>query len=450
MNVQHLKLPPHSVDAEQAILGGLLQDNTAYDRIADTLTEADFYRQEHRLIYRAALGLINGNKPADVVTVAERLDAEGILQDVGGLPYLVDMVNNSTAANVRSYAGIVRERSILRKLAEVGSALADSVYSPAKSASVLLAEAQQTLSEMETKSASAEAKPIADALRGMIERIDATYHGGVKALKTGFKDLDEKIVGLEPGDSIILAGRPAMGKTAFGLQIANHVAESAPVLVFSLEMPAQQLAMRETSRISNIDLMKLRTAKLGEEDWQKLTYAVGKLNTRNLFIDDRSGLNMQQIRARARQVKRQHGLGLIVIDYLQLIAGEGENQNTKITNISQQIKLMARELGVPVITLSQLNRDLERRTNKRPTMADLRDSGAIEQDADVVLFLYRDEYYNLETTWKGVAECIIGKQRNGPVGFVLLTYISERAMFGDFTGRYTPYTQAKRTKGFDE
>lgn len=241
-----------------------------------------------------------------------------------------------------------------------------------------------------------------------------------------------------------------MGKTAFGLQIGNHVAESAPVLVFSLEMPAQQLAMRETSRISNIDLMKLRTAKLGEEDWQKLTYAVGKLNTRNLFIDDRSGLNMQQIRARARQVKRQHGLGLIVIDYLQLIAGEGENQNTKITNISQQIKLMARELGVPVITLSQLNRDLERRNNKRPTMADLRDSGAIEQDADVVLFLYRDEYYNPETTWKGVAECIIGKQRNGPVGFVPLTYISERAMFGDFTGRYTPETQTKRTKGFDE
>ncbi len=449
MNVQHLKLPPHSVDAEQAIIGGLLQDNSAYDRIADTLSEIDFYRNEHRMIFRAAVGLINNNKPADVVTVAERLDVDGVLKEVGGLPYLVDMVNNSTAANVRSYAGIVRERAILRKLAEVGSALADSAFSPSKSASVLLAEAQQTLSEMETKSASAEAKPIADALRGMIERIDATYHGDVKALKTGFKDLDEKIVGLEPGDSIILAGRPAMGKTAFGLQIGNHVAESAPVLVFSLEMPAQQLAMRETSRISNIDLMKLRTAKLGDEDWQKLTYAVGKLNTRNLFIDDRSGLNMQQIRARARQVKRQHGLGLIVIDYMQLIAGEGENQNSKITNISQQIKLMARELGVPVITLSQLNRDLERRNNKRPTMADLRDSGAIEQDADVVLFLYRDEYYNPETTWKGVAECIIGKQRNGPVGFVPLTYISERAMFGDFAGRYTPETKQQASRGFE-
>lgn len=443
---QQMKLPPHSVEAEQAVLGGLLQDNTAYDRIADQLAEADFYRAEHRSIFRVVLSLIDKSRPADVVTVAERMEAVGELETMGGLPYLVSLANNTpSTANIRTYAGIVRERAIHRKLIETGNRMADDAYNPGKPAVQLLADAQQALSECETHSAGIEARPMRDVLRGMVEHVDAMFHGKAQFLKTGFKHLDEKIMGLEPGDMVVVAARPSIGKTAFAVQIAEHVALTEQVLIFSLEMRAEQLAMRRAAAHAKIDLLALRSGRLEEDDWSRLTYAVGKLRERNLLIDDRAGLSMSQIRARARKVKRQHGLGVIVIDYMGLIQGKvGENRTNEVSEISRQIKGMARELDVPVIALSQLNRGLESRTGKRPVMSDLRDSGSIEQDADLILLLHREDYYNPDTQWKGVAECIIAKQRNGPTGMVPLAFHHEHAHFADFLGSYAPENSSSK------
>jgi len=437
-----IKLPPHSVEAEQSVLGGLLLENSAWERIGDLISEDDFYRYDHRLIYRHIVKLLEANKPADVVTVSESLENSAELNTVGGLAYIGALAQNTpSAANIRRYAEIVRDRSIMRHLVEVGTGIADSAYNPSgRSASDLLDEAEGKvfhIAEMGSrgKQGFSEIQPL---LTQVVERIDMLFQrdssSDVTGIPTGYTDLDRMTSGLQPGDLIIVAGRPSMGKTAFSLNIAENVAldTKLPVAVFSMEMAGTQLVMRMMGSVGKLDQHRVRTGRLQDEDWQRLTYAVGKLNDAPMYIDESAALTALELRARARRLHRQCGkLGLIVIDYLQLMSGSGggENRATEISEISRSLKALAKELDVPVIALSQLNRSLEQRPNKRPVMSDLRESGAIEQDADVILFIYRDEVYNPETPEKGVAEIIIGKQRNGPIGTVRLAFLGEYTRF---------------------
>ena len=437
-----IKLPPHSVEAEQSVLGGLLLENHAWERIADLITEQDFYRHDHRLIYRHITRLLDASKPADVVTVSESLESSKELTTVGGLAYLGALAQNTpSAANIRRYAEIVRDRAILRGLVEVGTSIADSAYSPmGRSASELLDQAEGKIFEIAEagsrgKQGFMELQPL---LTQVVERIDMLFQrdnpSDITGIPTGFTDLDQKTSGLQPGDLVIVAGRPSMGKTAFSLNIAEHVAleSGLPVAVFSMEMSGTQLVMRMMGSVGKLDQHKVRTGRLQDDDWQRLTYAVGKLNDAPLYIDESAALTALELRARARRLHRQCGkLGLIVIDYIQLMSAtrQGENRATEISEISRSLKALAKELDVPVIALSQLNRSLEQRPNKRPVMSDLRESGAIEQDADVILFIYRDEVYNPETPEKGISEIIIGKQRNGPIGTVRLAFLGEYTRF---------------------
>ena len=437
-----IKLPPHSVEAEQSVLGGLLLDNSAWDRCADVVSERDFYRHDHRLIYRHINKLVEASKPADVITVSESLELSGEIANVGGLAYLGALAKNTpSAANIRRYAEIVRERSVMRKLVEVGTAIADSAYSPGgRDARQLLDEAESKVFEIAEAGARGqqgfvELQPL---LTQVIERIDMLYHqdnpSDVTGTPTGFTDVDSMTSGLQPGDLVIVAGRPSMGKTALALNIAEHVGVETglPVGVFSMEMGGTQVAMRMLGSVGRLDQHRLRTGRLRDEDWPRLTHAVGKLNDAPIHIDETPALTVIELRARARRLHRQYGkLGLIVVDYLQLMSApsQGENRATEISEISRSMKALAKELQVPLIALSQLNRSLEQRPNKRPVMSDLRESGAIEQDADLILFIYRDEVYNPDSQDKGTAEIIIGKQRNGPIGTVRLTFIGEYTRF---------------------
>ena len=440
-----LKLPPHSVEAEQSLLGGLLLDNSAWDRVADLVSEADFYRDDHRRIFRHISKLIELGKPADVVTVFESIEKCDEVEQAGGLAYLGEIANNTpSAANIRRYAEIVRERAILRKLVTVGDEIAASALNPlGKDAKVLLDAAESKIFEI----AEAGARntqgfvPIQPLLGQVVDRIQELYDrenpSDITGVPTGFTDLDQKTSGLQPGDMIIVAGRPSMGKTAFSLNIAEYVAVELglPVAIFSLEMPGTQLAMRFLASVGRLDQHRVRTGRLNDDEWQRLTYALGKLHEAPIHIDESGGINAVDLRARARRLYRQCGkLGLIVIDYLQLMssAKEGENRATEISEISRSIKSLAKELHVPVIALSQLNRQLESRPNKRPVMSDLRESGAIEQDADLILFLYRDEVYNPDSPEKGSAEVNIGKHRNGPTGTVRLTFLGEYTRFQNY------------------
>jgi replicative DNA helicase len=447
-----MKLPPHSLEAEQAVLGGLLLENGAWDRIADQVSESDFYRQDHRQLLKAITRLISEGKPADVVTVAELLQSLGVLENVGGLPYLVSLTSNTpSAANIRRYAEIVRERAVLRNLVETATNIADSAYAPAgRSAGQLLDEAEAKILKIaESGNRSNQGfQEIQPLLKNAVERIDELYHrdnpSEVTGIPTGYTDIDRMTSGMQPGELIIVAGRPSMGKTAFSLNIAEHVALDAglPVAVFSMEMGAQQLVMRMIGSVGRLDQHKLRTGQLKDDDWQRLTYALGKLNEAPFYIDETPALTALELRARARRLMRQCGgkLGLVVVDYLQLMSatGQGENRATEISEISRSLKALAKELNCPVVALSQLNRSLEQRPNKRPVMSDLRESGAIEQDADVIMFIYRDEVYNPESQDKGKAEIIIGKQRNGPIGMVPLAFIGENTRFENlaFAGSY--------------
>jgi len=440
-----LKLPPHSVEAEQSVLGGLLLENVAWDRISDLIKEDDFYRHDHRLIYRHIGKLIEHAKPADVITVAEMLENSGELNSAGGLAYLGSLAQNTpSTANIRRYAEIVRERSVMRQLAEVGSNIADSAFNPTgRSSAQLLDEAEARVFEIAEAGARGNKGfvPIQPLLTEVVEKIDILFHRDnpdeVTGIPTGFSDLDEKTSGLQPGDLIIVAGRPSMGKTAFSLNIAENVAlqTGLPVAVFSMEMGGAQLVMRMIGSVGRLDQHKLRNGRLEDEDWQKMTYALGKLNDAPLFIDESAALSSMDLRSRARRLFRQTGkLGLIVIDYLQLMSGNGraggnENRATEISEISRSLKSLAKELHVPVVALSQLNRSLEQRPNKRPVMSDLRESGAIEQDADLILFIYRDEVYNSDSPDKGKAEIIVGKQRNGPVGAINLAFLKQYTRF---------------------
>jgi replicative DNA helicase len=440
-----LKLPPHSVEAEQSVLGGLMLDNEAADRIGDVVSADDFYSDAHRVIYRAIVELIADGKPADVVTVSEALSSAQKLDYVGGLAYLGALAQNvPTAANIRHYANIVRERSILRQLAATATDIAESAFNPlGRSAKTVLDEAEaKVLHIAEQGSRGAQNfQVIGKLLADVVERIETLYNrddpSDVTGVPTGFADLDKMTSGFQPGDLIVVAGRPSMGKTAFALNVGENVALNTgmPVAVFSMEMGATQLALRLIGSVGKLDQHKLRTGRLGPEDWDKLSTALGRLNEAPILIDETPALNAIEVRSRARRLMKQYGkLGLVIVDYLQLMqaTSSGENRATEISEISRAMKSLAKELSVPVVALSQLNRSLEQRPNKRPVMSDLRESGAIEQDADVIVFIYRDEVYNPESQDKGTAEIIIGKQRNGPIGTVRLTFLGEFTRFEGF------------------
>lgn len=440
--VARLRVPPHSIEAEQSVLGGLLLDNGAWDRAGDLLNDTDFYRFEHKLIYAAIGTLINATKPADVITVFERLQSLGKSEEVGGLAYLNALAQSvPSAANLRRYAEIVRERAILRKLVAASDEIATTAFNPqGRAVSEILDEAEGKIFKIgEEGSRTKQGFQSMDMLVvNLLDRVQELAENGaeeVTGVRTGFYDMDRMTAGLQPGDLIVLAARPSMGKTAFALNIAEHVAvnEGLPAVVFSMEMGAAQLALRMVGSLGRIDQQHLRTGALRDDEWGRLTEAVEKLRNVSLFIDESPGLSPSELRARARRQARQCGkLGLIVVDYLQLMSGSGaneENRATVIGEISRGLKSLAKELQCPVIALSQLNRSVETRTDKRPMMSDLRESGAIEQDADVIMFIYRDEYYNKETKEPGVAEIIIGKQRNGPVGTVKLTFLKPLTKF---------------------
>jgi replicative DNA helicase len=440
--VARLRVPPHSVEAEQSVLGGLLLDNMAWDRAGDLLTESDFYRYEHRLIYTAIGGLIAGTKPADVITVFEQLQGLGKAQDCGGLAYLNALAQSvPSAANMRRYAEIVRERSILRKLIAASDEIATNAFNPqGRSVSTVLDEAENKIFQIGEEGSRQKQgfQSIDKLVVDLIDRVQELHDNGaeeVTGVRTGFYDLDRLTAGLQKGDLIVLAARPSMGKTAFALNIAEHVAvqEGLPVLVFSMEMGASQLALRLVGSLGRINQQNLRTGRLDSGEWERLTDSVERLSQVQLHIDETAGLTAAELRARARRMARQFGtLGLIVIDYLQLMSGSGANEENRATvlgEISRGLKALAKELQCPVIALSQLNRSVESRQDKRPMMSDLRESGAIEQDADIIMFIYRDDYYDKESKKQGVAEIIIAKQRNGPVGTVDLTFLKPLTRF---------------------
>jgi replicative DNA helicase len=444
LNTEALKVPPHSIQAEQSVLGGLMLENSAWDEVADRVTDQDFYRRDHRLIFEAIRTLADQGSPYDVITLSEWLTKQDALEAGGGLAYLGTLAKNTpSAANIRAYAEIVREYSVLRRLIGVGTGIANAGYFPeGRNAKELLDFAEQQvfqIAEQGSRGRSGFVR-IKDLLATAVDRIDELFHrdNPITGISTGFTDFDEMTAGLQNSDLIIVAGRPSMGKTTYAMNIAENAAirEKIPTAVFSMEMPGEQLAMRLMSSLGHIDQHKVRTGKLEDDDWPRLTSAVSILAEAPLFIDDTPALNPTELRARARRLKREHGLGLIVVDYLQLMqssrGGGQENRTTEISEISRGLKALAKELQVPVIALSQLNRSLEQRPNKRPVMSDLRESGAIEQDADVIVFIYRDEVYNPESPDKGTAEIIIGKQRNGPIGSVRLTFLGQYTRFENF------------------
>jgi replicative DNA helicase len=441
-DVSRLRVPPHSVEAEQSVLGGLLLDNMAWDRAGDLLTDSDFYRYEHRLIYAAIGSLVSGSKPADVITVFEQLQSLGKAQDCGGLAYLNALAQSvPSAANMRRYAEIVRERSILRKLIAASDDIATSAFNPqGRAVSTVLDEAESKIFQIGEEGSRQKQgfQGIDKLVVALIDRVQELHDNGaeeVTGVRTGFYDLDRMTAGLQKGDLIVLAARPSMGKTAFALNIAEHVAvqEGLPVLVFSMEMGASQLALRLVGSLGRINQQNLRTGRLDSGEWERLTDSVERLSRVQLHIDETAGLTSSELRARARRMARQFGtLGLIVVDYLQLMSGSGgneENRATVLGEISRGLKALAKELQCPVIALSQLNRSVETRQDKRPMMSDLRESGAIEQDADIIMFIYRDDYYDKESKKLGVAEIIIAKQRNGPVGMVELTFLKPLTRF---------------------
>jgi len=444
-----LKVPPHSTQAEQAVLGGLMLDNSAWDTVADAVGEQDFYRRDHRLIFRAIAQLAEKNNPLDAVTLSEWLEQNKLLDEVGGVTALGMLAQNTpSAANIMAYATIVRENSVIRQLIEVGNRIAGSGYMPeGRDSSTLLDHAEKLVFEIaeQGKRGRRGFADIRSLLATAVERIDmlSQQEDPITGVSTGFTDLDGMTAGLQPADLIIVAGRPSMGKTTLAVNFAENAAikNRVPVGIFSMEMPGEHLALRMMSSLGHIDQHKIRTGKLDDDDWPRLTSAVSLLDAAPIFIDDTPALTPVELRARARRLKREHNLGLLVIDYLQLmqVANTRENRATEISEISRNLKALAKELNVPVIALSQLNRSLEQRTDRRPVMSDLRESGAIEQDADVIMFIYRDEVYHEDSPHKGLAEIIIGKQRNGPIGKVMLTFRGQFTRFENHA-RDTYYT----------
>ena len=435
----HLKVPPNSIEAEQALLGGLMLDHKSWDKIADVVSAEDFYRKDHRLIFAAIASLAEDANPCDVVTVSEYLDNRGELEKAGGLEYLASLANETPgAANARSYANILRERAMLRALISAGNEISGSAFATGgRSATELVDEAERLVFEIAESGARGRSgfRALKHILPDAVDRIDVLHQsqGEITGIPSGYTEFDKMTAGLQPGDLIVIAGRPSMGKTTLAVNIAENAAigSKVPTAIFSMEMPSQQLAFRMISSLGRVDQSHLRTGRFPDEDWSRINTAVQLMSEAPIFIDDTPGLSPTEIRARSRRLQREHGLGLIVVDYLQLMSvpGNKENRATEISEISRSLKGLAKELSLPIIALSQLNRSVEQRTDKRPVMSDLRESGAIEQDADLIIFIYREEVYNADTPRKGIADIAIAKQRNGPIGDFPLTFV----------GRYTKF-----------
>ena len=449
--IAQLRIPPHSMEAESSVLGGLLLDNKSWEQVADLLSEGVFYRYEHQLVYTAIHALVNASRPADVITVYEYLQSIGKAEEVGGLGYLNSLAQYvPSASNIRRYAEIVRERSILRKLVTASDEIATNAFNTqGKSVPQILDEAEQKIFQIgeegsRLKQGFQSMQELAVDLMGRVDEMSKNPND-ITGVASGFVDFDKMTSGMQAGDLIVLAARPSMGKTALAINIAEHVAlnEGLPVAVFSMEMGASQLAIRIVGSIGRIDQQRLRTGKLNQEEWPRLTEAIEKLRNISLHIDETPSLTPMELRANARRLARTCGkLGLIVVDYLQLMSGNtssnnGDNRATEIGEISRGLKMLAKELQCPVIALSQLNRSVETRTDKRPMMSDLRESGAIEQDADVIMFIYRDDYYNKDSKEPGVAEIIIGKHRNGPTGTVKLAFLKPITRFESLASGYS-------------
>ncbi|UJF19546.1 replicative DNA helicase [Vibrio sp. SS-MA-C1-2] len=445
--VEALKMPPHSLEAEQSVLGGLLLDNERWDSVAEKVVASDFYSRPHRLIFESITALLNNSQPLDLITLSEYLEQHEQLTDIGGFAYLADLAKNTpSAANITAYAEIVRERALIRSMISVANEIADAGYEPKGRASEdLLDMAESKIFAIAEQRTSENEGPISveSVLEKTLERIEILYQtpqDGVTGVSTGFNDLNKKTAGLQPSDLIIVAARPSMGKTTFAMNLCENAAmdQEKPVLIFSLEMPADQLMMRILASLSRVDQTKIRTGQLDDEDWARISSSMGLLmNKKNMYIDDSSGLTPTDVRSRARRIAREHGgLSMIMVDYLQLmrVPGMQDNRTLEISEISRSLKALAKELQVPVVALSQLNRSLEQRADKRPINSDLRESGAIEQDADLIMFIYRDEVYNPEGPMKGMAEIIIGKQRNGPIGSVRLTFQGQFSRFDNYAG----------------
>lgn len=430
--VEGPKVPPHSLEAEQSVLGGLMLSGRAWDHVADKISEEDFYREDHRLVFRAIHDLHEASKPCDAVTVTEWFESHGKIAQVDGGNYISQLANNTpSAANVGAYADIVREKSILRSLIDVGAEITTNAFaSDGRESKSLLEEAERKVFAIAEKGSRGGSGfvSVQETLKDAMVKIQELneFEGDITGIPTGFQEFDRLTAGLQPSDLIIVAGRPAMGKTTFAMNLAESAAirNGKSVAVFSMEMASMQLVMRMFSSIGQIDQGRIRTGSMDDMDWPKLTSAMSLLHKSSIFIDDTPALSPAELRARARRLKRAHDVDMIVVDYLQLMSvpDSKENRATEIAEISRSLKTIAKELNVPVIALSQLNRSLEQRPNKRPVMADLRESGAIEQDADLIVFIYRDEVYNPETSEKGKAEIIIGKHRNGSTGTVHLAF----------------------------
>ena len=436
---QHIKVPPNSIEAEQSLIGGLMLDAQAWDKVADVITAEDLYRKDHRLIFTAIANLVEAGSPCDVITVSEFLDKRGELEAAGGLEYLATLANETPgAANARAYARILHDRAIERELINVGNEISGSAFATdGRSAPELVDEAERLVFQIAERGSRGRAgfKSLKQILPEAVDRIDVLHQsdGDITGIPSGYTEFDKLTAGLQAGDLIIVAGRPSMGKTALAVNIAENAAigTKVPTAIFSMEMPSQQLAFRMISSLGRVDQSHLRTGQFPDEDWSRINTAVQLMSDAPLFIDDTPGLSPTEIRARARRLQREHGLGLIVVDYLQLmqVPGSKENRATEISEISRNLKALAKELALPIIALSQLNRSVEQRTDKRPVMSDLRESGAIEQDADLIIFIYREEVYSKETPRKGIADVTIAKQRNGPIGDFPLTFV----------GRYTKF-----------
>jgi replicative DNA helicase len=439
MNTQEFKTPPYSIEAEQAVLGALIIAENTWETISDLILESDFFRQEHRIIFSSISDILSNKQPLDVVTLSENLQSRQQLETTGGLSYLAELANNTpSTTNIQAYASIVQNYSIRRVLISTAEKIVNLAYEPdGKNIEELLNISERNimnLADMRTQSGGIQA--INPLLKSAVAQIEERYKSdsSLTGLSTGFEHLDTMTTGLQPSDLVIVAARPSMGKTSFAMNLVEHsiLNSDKPSLVFSMEMPAESLIMRLLSAVGRIDQTRLRTGKLEDADWSKLSHAAGQLKDKKLFIEDAPALSPTEINSRARRIAREHGqLGLIMIDYLQLmqIKGKSENRTNEISEISRSLKMIAKEFNCPVVALSQLNRGLEQRPNKRPIMSDLRESGAIEQDADLIMFIYRDEVYNEESEAKGTAEIIIGKQRNGPIGTSRLAFLGKYTRF---------------------
>ncbi len=453
-SVDQLKLPPHSLEAEQSVLGGLMLNSDLFDQVSERVVKDDFYSRSHQLIFAAMSVLLERGEPLDLVTVSEELDKKGELEAVGGIPYLSDIARNTpSVANLTAYASIVRERAVVREMIRVANEIADAGFNPdGRDSSQLLDLAESKVFKIAEKRANANEGPedIKAVLSKTVDKIEQLFnnpHNGVTGVSTGYSDLDKMTAGLQPSDLVIVAARPSMGKTTFAMNLCEHAAmnEDKPVLIFSLEMPSEQIMMRMLASLGRVDQTKIRTGQLNDDDWARVSSTMGiMMEQGKMYIDDGSGLTPTEVRSRARRVAREHGgLSMIMVDYLQLmqVPALSDNRTLEIAEISRSLKALAKELQCPVVALSQLNRSLEQRADKRPVNSDLRESGSIEQDADLIMFIYRDEVYHPDTAEKGLAEIIIGKQRNGPIGKVPLTFQGQFSRFDNYAGNSFDYDE---------